>query len=85
MSLRSTALCVCLHEINNGLPRTKHCLVPCTDQRRGHDEMCEECGTEWSTREYDRCPICFPPSNRRDDYNPIIGDLDTDFFSSEDD
>lgn len=72
MSLRHN--CICKHEINNGLPRTKHCLVPCSN----NDETCEECGKDWNTREYDNCPQCFPPSNRRDDYNPIFGDLDDD-------
>jgi predicted amidophosphoribosyltransferase len=79
MSLRPH--CICKHEIVNGLPRTKHCLVPCSD----NDETCEECGKDWNTREYSNCPQCFPPSNRRDDYNPTFGDLDDDFFSSEDD
>jgi len=25
--------CQCLYEIENGMPRTKFCLVPCSDQK----------------------------------------------------
>lgn len=30
----STGTCLCLHQIENNLPRTIRCLIPCEDQRR---------------------------------------------------
>ena len=38
--------CQCLHEIENGLPRTKFCFLPCHDQRQILRERKEELETK---------------------------------------
>lgn len=76
--------CICLHEIKNGLPRTKHCLVPCSHQQNNF-ETCEKCDHTWNTRESNTCTNCDRRAEQDESYHPTLDrGYDYDDFGDDD-